>query len=73
MKKTFKFQDLDCANCAAKIERKISKIQGVNNVSVNFMTQKLVLDANDDVFDTVFKSALKIVSTVEPDCKVIVK
>lgn len=73
MKKTFKIQDLDCANCAAKIERKISKIQGVNNVSVNFMTQKLVLDANDDVFDTVFKSALKIVSEVEPDCKVIVK
>ncbi|MDY4818354.1 MAG: cation transporter, partial [Lachnospiraceae bacterium] len=45
MRKTFKLEDLDCANCAAKMEEAIKKLPGVKRVSVNFMTQKMILDA----------------------------
>lgn len=71
MKKTFALRDLDCANCAAKMEAAIKKIDGVNDASVSFMTQKLTIDADDAVFDAVLKKAVKAISKVEPDCEVI--
>lgn len=46
MKKTFKLQDLDCANCAAKMERGIAKIDGVKQVNVNFLTQRMTIEAD---------------------------
>ena len=55
MKKIFKLEDLDCANCAAKMEAAIAKVDGVESVSVNFFTQKLTLEAADDAFDDVLK------------------
>jgi len=67
MKKIFKLENLDCANCALKIEDKIRKINGVLNVSVNFITQRFVLEANDELFDDVFEKARKIAVKVEPD------
>ena len=73
MKKTFKLRDLDCANCAAKMETAISKLPGVNAVSVNFMQQKMTLDALDELFDDVVKAAVKCIAKVEPDCEVILK
>ena len=51
MKKSYKLQDLDCANCAAKMETAINKIDGVNKATVSFMTQKLTIDAADERFD----------------------
>ncbi|MBR4667482.1 MAG: cation transporter [Butyrivibrio sp.] len=69
MKKTFKCE-VDCANCAAKMEEAIKKIDGVENARVNFMTQKLVLEAADDVFDSVLKEAVKACKKVEPDCEI---
>ena len=71
MKKKFKLEDLDCANCAAKMEDAIRKIDGVNDVSVSFLTQKMTLDADDEVFDEVVEKAVKCISKVEPDCKVL--
>lgn len=71
MKKVFKLQDLDCAHCAAKMELAISKIEGVNSVSVNFLMQKMTLEADDGVFDDVLKKAMKAIKKVEPDCRVI--
>lgn len=68
MKKTFKLTDLDCAHCAAKMEEAISKIDGVNNVSVNFMTQKMKLDASDERFDEILDEAIAICKKIEPDC-----
>ena len=59
MKKKFKLMDLDCANCAAKMEDAIKKIDGVNDATVSFMMQKLTLDADDDRFDEILKE-LKI-------------
>ena len=68
MKKTFKLTDLDCAHCAAKMEEAIAKIDGVNSVSVNFMTQKMKLDASDERFDEILDEAISICKKIEPDC-----
>ena len=73
MKKTFKMIDLDCANCAAKMENAIKKIDGVTGASVSFMTQKMTIEADDARFDEIVKEAVKICKKVEPDCQVVVK
>ena len=73
MKKTFKLVDLDCANCAAKMEAAIKKLDGVTNASVSFMTQKLTIEADDDKFDGVVKQAVECIKKVEPDCTVVLK
>ncbi|RGG65855.1 cation transporter [Eubacterium sp. AF17-7] len=71
MKKKFKLQDLDCANCAAKMEDLIKKIDGVNGASVSFMTQKMMVDADDARFDDIMKEVVKVCAKVEPDCKIL--
>jgi len=71
MKKVFKLEDLDCANCAAKMEAAIRKLDSVKNASVSFMTQKMTIEAEDDKFDEVVKAAVKCIAKVEPDCRVI--
>ena len=71
MKKVFKMQDLDCAHCAAKMEKAISKIDGVNAVSINFLMQKITIEADDAVFEEVLEKAQKAVKKVEPDCKIV--
>ncbi len=73
MKKSYKLQDLDCANCAAKMETAINKIDGVNKATVSFMTQKLTIDAVDERFDEILKEAASAISKVEPDCRIIIK
>lgn len=67
MRKTIKLQDLDCANCAAKIETNISKLDDVIDVKVNFMGQKMILEAPDDKFDAVLEQAKSVAVKVEPD------
>lgn len=71
MRKTFKLRDLDCANCAAKMETDIKKIEGVENASVNFMTQKLILEADDERFDAIVDEAVRICKRIEPDCEIV--
>lgn len=71
MKKKFKLQDLDCANCAAKMEDLIKKIDGINGASVSFMTQKMMVDADDARFDDIMKEVVKVCAKVEPDCKIL--
>lgn len=73
MKKTFKLIDLDCANCAAKMEAAIKKLDGVNDASVSFLSQKMTIDAEDAKFDEIVKQAVKVCKKVEPDCEVVVK
>ena len=73
MKKVFKLEDLDCAHCVQKMEDGIRKLDGVINVQVNFLSQKLTLEAADDEFDTVLKKAKEIIKKIEPDCVVIDK
>ena len=69
MKKTFKLVDLDCANCAQKMEDAINKLPGVTAATVSFMTQKLTIEAED--VDAVMKDVVRCVRKVEPDCEVV--
>lgn len=71
MKKTYRLEDLDCANCAAKMEDAIRKIDGVTGASVSFIMQKMTIEAADDRFDQILKDVLKTIKKVEPDCRVI--
>ena len=57
MKKTFELEDLDCANCAAKMAEEIRKIEGVTFADVNFLTQKMTVEADDAEFDNIMKGS----------------
>lgn len=62
--------EIDCANCAEKVEDAIRKIDGVKDVRVNFMTQKMTLEADDDRFDEILKEAVNTGKKIEPDFSV---
>lgn len=64
MKKNYKIK-VDCANCAAKIERAINKIKSVENASINFMTQKLTVEAEEPSFESTMKDIIKTATKVE--------
>lgn len=70
MKKVFKLVDLDCANCAQKMEDAINKIDGVETATVSFMAQKLTITADDEKFDEIMKKVVKACKKVEPDCEI---
>ncbi len=72
MKKSFKLTDLDCANCAAKMENAIKKLDGVQDAKVSFMVQKLTITAEDSRFDEILEEAQKVCKKIEPDCKIII-
>lgn len=69
MKKRFVLEGLGCANCAAKMETAINKLDGVNEATVNFMTQKMVIDADDDKMAVIIEEADRIVRRIEPDTR----
>lgn len=69
MKRNYRLNGLDCANCGAKLENKISKIKGVNEVSISFMTLKMVIDIDDNDFDNVFCEVERVIAKFEPDIK----
>lgn len=71
MKKVFKLQDLDCANCAAKMEAAIQKIDGVESAAVSFMTSKLTVKADDERFDSIMDEIQRVCKKIEPDCVII--
>ena len=67
MIKTFRLVELDCANCAAKMERAIGKLDGIRNVTINFMTTKMAIDAEDEKMDKILVSAEEIIKKMEPE------
>ncbi len=71
MKKIYRLQDLDCAHCAAKLQDAVNKIGGVNQASVDFISQKLTIDAVDDKFDEIMKEVVKCFKKIEPDCRIL--
>ncbi len=73
MKKVFRMEDLDCANCARKMEDGVKKLDGVKDAKVDFIMQKFTLEADDDKFDAVLQEAVKFCKKIEPDCRIIVK
>ncbi len=73
MKKVFKLEDLDCANCAKKMEDAINKIDGVESAAVSFISQKLTITADDSRFDEIMKKAVAVCKKIEPDCTILLK
>ena len=71
MKKTFKLDELGCANCGAKMEDAIKKIEGVVSVKVNFMAQKLTIEASDERFNAIMDEAQRVCHKIEPDCDIV--
>lgn len=71
MKKTYRLEELDCANCAAKMEDAVKKIEGVTFASISFMTQKLTIEADDAVFDEILKKAQAAITKIERDCRIV--
>lgn len=69
MKKTYRMIDLDCANCAAKIENEINKLDGVT-AQVSFIMQKITVEAPNEGFDKIMKQIVKICRKIEPDCEI---
>ena len=70
MKKKFKLTNLDCANCAAKMEDAIKKIDGVSDAAVSFLMQKLTIDADEARFDAIMQEVVAVCKKVEPDCEI---
>lgn len=72
MKKIYKLEDLDCAHCAAKMEKAIAKLSGVESASISFLSQKLTITFQEGAdIDAVMKEAAAICKKVEPDCRII--
>lgn len=71
MKRSYKLQNLGCANCATKIENDIAQLAGVNSVRINFMTEKLILDAEQENFASILEHAQTIANKYEPDLLII--
>jgi copper chaperone CopZ len=72
MKKKLKLENLDCANCAAKMETAIQHIPGVKSATVSFMTQRLSIEADEQNFDAILKEVVAVCAKVEPDCTILV-
>ena len=73
MRKSYKLIDLDCANCAAKMEDGIRRIDGVLSATVSFMSQKLTIETEDGRMDEVMQEVVRVCKQVEPDCQIVLR
>ena len=71
MKKNWMIEDLDCAHCAAKMEDGIKKIKGVQSASVNYLSARLTIEAEEGEFDRIIAEAVKLCKKIEPDCRIV--
>ena len=72
MKKVYKLEDLDCANCAAKMEERIKKVEGVTDATVSFFTQKMTVITEVEDQSEIMKEIVKVCKKVEPDCTIVI-
>lgn len=71
MKQTFRMENLDCANCAAKMESAIAKIDGVESVSISFLLEKITFEADESRLEEILKKAQKACKKVDADCRIV--
>ncbi len=71
MRRSYKLEDLGCAYCASKMEEDIKKLEGVQSIKINFLTQKLTLEANEELFDALLEKAQNICTKYESDCVIL--
>lgn len=67
MRSTFKIKGIDCANCAAQLENSISKVEGVQSVSISFMAERMVLEYDEQNQEEIIKRVKKAIKREEPD------
>lgn len=67
MRVKFKIKGIDCANCAAELERAIQKIEGIDSCSISFITEKMVLEFADELEEKIMENIKKIIKKEEPD------
>ncbi|MBQ9946270.1 MAG: cation transporter [Clostridia bacterium] len=72
MKKTFKIEDLDCPNCAAKLEKAIGSIEGVTRAGVSFIAQKMIIEAEEKDMESIVKQIPAVAKKTIPECRVII-
>ena len=72
MKKTFKIEELCCANCAAKIEDRIKKLDCIKDANLSFMAERLTIEVDEQDLEPAIKEIRKIIKRIEPDCRLIV-
>lgn len=70
MKRVYKLEGLDCADCAAKLERKLAAIEGITSANINFMTLKCTLEAEAEKMNEIIEKAMDIIKVEEPDVEV---
>lgn len=71
MRKVYRMKNLDCANCAAKMERAIGKLKDVESVEISFMAQKLILEAEEEKLPELLEQAKRCVKKVDPNCEIL--
>lgn len=71
MKRIFKMKNVDCANCAAKMERAIAKIDGVEKVTISFLTQRLSIEADEDRLEEILQKASEVCQKIDHECKIL--
>ena len=69
MNSKFKVKGLDCANCAAELERAIQKIEGIKNANISFMTERMELEYDENNEDEIIKKVKKVIKREEPEVK----
>lgn len=70
MKYKFKIKGLDCANCAGELERSLSKIEGIENVVINFMTEKMTIECEENYKEKIMEDVKKVIKKEEPDVNI---
>ena len=70
MKRVYKLEGLDCADCAAKLERKLAAKEGITSANINFMTLKCTLEAEAEKMNEIIEKAMEIIKVEEPDVEV---
>lgn len=70
MKYKFKIKGLDCANCAAELEREIGKVEGVTEATISFMSERLTIECDEENKEEVMKKVQKVIKKEEPDCTI---
>lgn len=73
MKKSYKVEELCCANCAAKIETAINKLPEVEQATLNFMTLRLTISSDTADWDKLMQDVVAIFAKIEPDSRVIIR
>ena len=70
MKRVYKLEGLDCADCAAKLERRLAAIEGITSANINFMTLKCTLEAEAEKMNEIIEKAMEIIKVEQPDVEV---